>query len=131
MEYTKPNPDKLRFKEKYNKLLYHDAFSKIFPVNFPDVYGKFKGVYGIKDGNDNYYYIGASIHVRRRIISHYNLLKKGYHDNKKILSAYKSDIPLFAIYLNESPFSEEYFNKKYIGERNSKEKFYHEQFNCN
>lgn len=107
---------------------HHKAFREIYPLNFPDTNRRNPGVYGICNSRKEYFYIGASTHVRQRIVKHWYQLQKGHHNNKKLQKAYDTHFLLYAIYLHKDPYKEEFFNKKYIAGRNGEEKFYHEMY---
>lgn len=105
---------------------HHEAFEYFQLIGYPDTYGKVPGVYQIGD-----VYIGASKHIRRRLISHYNNLKKGWHTNKLLQRYFNyckehgEEIPVKI--LDFDPFKEAYWHQEIFGDRNGHLFFYHEQ----
>ncbi len=63
------------------------------------------------------FYIGASRNMRARIVSHIAALKRGDHKNSNFINSfimfYRTNGYIPINYLNEEPFSESFFIKKF------------------
>lgn len=104
----------MTYYQKRGIYLEHERFEKFNAIfhNFPETHRKIKGVYLIGD-----FYIGASIHVRSRILSHLRDSDKREHTNKGFQAEFdryikeynRVDITL----LNSEPRAESFFIKKF------------------
>lgn len=80
--------------------------------NLPDTHHKITGVYMIGD-----FYIGASKHIRERVLVHLRGLDRGYHENRQLKESFHEFIETYGgiriSLLNLEPKSEAYFIDKY------------------
>jgi len=92
---------------------------KIIFINFPEGNKRVQGVYRI-----NGVYVGASTHIRRRIIQHINTFQRGIK-NIRLDPTFKSNNPIYIILESFNPMDEEIISKKYGLDRLN-EKFYNQ-----
>lgn len=95
-------------------------------VGFPNTIRKVSGVYLI--GN---IYVGASKHIRKRILSHCSMASRDQHNNNGV-SEYINDCissktPIRIELLSDNPFDELEFSKKYGFDKN-RQIYYHQSF---
>ena len=104
-------------------MLPHELFTKynIVFIGFPDKNKKIKGVYNIGD-----FYIGASSHIRKRIIQHFLNIRTGYGCNR-VIEGIQNKKQIIVKYEFENPNDEMEISKKY-GVNISRERFYHQLF---
>jgi hypothetical protein len=94
---------------------------KITFINFPETNKSVQGVYRI-----NGVYVGASTHIRKRIIQHINSFERGIK-NIRLDSTFKSNKPINVILESYNPMDEEIISKKYGLDRLN-EKFYNQGY---
>ena len=98
-------------------------------VGFPkNRFRRIKGVYMIGD-----IYIGASVHIRRRIIQHLNDCKRGRHSNNDVLCYFNScnqnKTPIQVRFLSNNPFDEDDLTNLFNVKTSNQSRFYHQIYN--
>lgn len=95
-------------------------------IGFPNTYKKVQGVYCIGE-----YYVGASRHIRKRILSHCHKVKRGEVNlgcdkDLYIRDCLKNDKPIKVSLLSKNPYNEGYWQELILGNRdpNTYEKAY-------
>lgn len=111
----------------------HHEF-KINWIGFPNTHRKVKGVYKI--GNRKALYIGASIHIRSRILSHIRLVKTNLkyglkiesEKDKYIQECLLEDKEIDVVMLSDDPNEEKYYHELFDVEKShAYAKFYNER----
>jgi predicted transcriptional regulator len=101
----------------------HESINFEF-VGFPDTHRRIEGVYLFGENA----YVGASIKVRKRIISHVNSFLRNAHYNKRmceyLTECYIEDKPIKVTYLSPNVTDEEFYSLQIIGESQTQERFY-------
>lgn len=103
------------------KFIPHEAFHFFILSGFPDTDRAIPGVYIISD-----IYLGASKHIRRRLIWHYHQLRRGRHTNKKLQKAFNERDFVDVKYLSDDPKKEREFVSLLSEPLKSKSRFYDE-----
>ena len=108
---------------------HHENFNGVTLIGFPNHKKVFGGVYMIGDC-----YIGASKHVRKRLISHIQMVKRDRHPVDRVYKYFEDciakDVNPVIILLSLDPYDEYEMKKKlqHIVPIIKEEKFYHERY---
>lgn len=105
------------------KMRKHESINFEF-IGFPDTHRKIEGVYLFGENA----YVGASIHIRNRVISHVRAFLRNAHENKKMVAylneCYSQNKPIQVTYLSENVNDEQFYSKQIIEESNPNSRFY-------
>ena len=125
----KKHYEKLTNRKAYNMLPHHKY--KIEWIGFPEsnlkIPRKVKGVYMLGD-----FYIGASYHIRNRILQHLSDVNNGVPTNEvkdnKIIDWYCSKGSLLVTLLDPDPFNERYYIENTPNLTNIQARYYDQSY---
>lgn len=108
----------------FKNFTHHEAFEYFELKNYPDTRGKVPGVYCIAG-----IYVGATNHMRKRFITHFYSLKRGWHTCKplqeKFDQAVENDEMIEVEALDFDPNKERFYHEKMDSQ--SKDIFFYDE----